>query len=121
MKLVLDQGLPRSAVELLTRAGHEVVHVGDIGMSRATDAEILAFARERGGVVVTLDADFHGLLARDGAIAPSVIRLRVQGMGAAAVCELVLSVIDSCAEPLAGGAAVTANEERARVRLLPIR
>ena len=37
MKLVLDQGLPRSACAILRDLGHEVVHVGDIGMAQAID------------------------------------------------------------------------------------
>jgi len=46
MKLLLDQGLPRSACARLREFGHEVVHVGDVGMSRASDADILASADE---------------------------------------------------------------------------
>jgi predicted nuclease of predicted toxin-antitoxin system len=121
MKLLLDQGLPRSAAALLRAAGHEVDHVGDVGLARAKDAEILERALASGSVVVTLDADFHELLARGAAVAPSVIRLRVQGLSAAALCGVVLAVITSCADPIARGAAVTANEHKARVRLLPIR
>jgi predicted nuclease of predicted toxin-antitoxin system len=121
MKLLLDQGLPRIALALLRAAGHEVNHVGDIGMARAKDAEIVELALANGSVVVTLDADFHELLARDAAVAPSVIRLRVQGLNADALCSVVLAVITSCADPIARGAAVTANEHQAHVRLLPSR
>jgi predicted nuclease of predicted toxin-antitoxin system len=58
MKLLLDQGLPRSAAILLTEAGIDTIHVGDIGLSAAEDAEILKKAQEDGRIVVTLDADF---------------------------------------------------------------
>ena len=63
MNLVLDQGLPRCAARALRALGHEVVHVGDVGMSRALDEEILAYALSHGCTVVTLDADFHALLS----------------------------------------------------------
>ena len=59
MRLVLDQGLPRSAIPRLQEAGIEALHVGDIGLSAADDAEILERARRDGSEVVTLDADFH--------------------------------------------------------------
>jgi predicted nuclease of predicted toxin-antitoxin system len=36
MKLLLDQGLPRTAAELLRTAGVDAIHVGEIGY--ATDA-----------------------------------------------------------------------------------
>jgi predicted nuclease of predicted toxin-antitoxin system len=44
MKLLLDQGLPRSTVSQLSKTRIEAVHVGEIGMAAAEDAEILAFA-----------------------------------------------------------------------------
>ena len=42
------------------------MHVGEIGMSRAADEEIPAFSAARNAVVVTLDADFHTILAVSG-------------------------------------------------------
>lgn len=56
------------------------MHVREIGMSKAADEEILAFSLRRNAVVVTLDADFHAILAISGAQGPSVIRMR--GLGA---------------------------------------
>ena len=56
-------------------------------MSRATDQEILAWAVGENATVVTLDADFHTILAVSGATAPSVIRLRMQGLNAPGVVE----------------------------------
>ncbi len=61
MKLLLDQGLPRSTVRHLAGMGVVAEHVGDLGMARASDTHILDVARERQAVVVTLDADFHAL------------------------------------------------------------
>jgi predicted nuclease of predicted toxin-antitoxin system len=37
--------------------------VGEIGMSQTDDPEILAVSLERNAAVVTLDADFHTILA----------------------------------------------------------
>ncbi|MBI5443518.1 MAG: DUF5615 family PIN-like protein [Deltaproteobacteria bacterium] len=47
MKLMLDQGLPRSAAALLREKGHDAVHVAEIGLAAATDAEILAEAESQ--------------------------------------------------------------------------
>jgi predicted nuclease of predicted toxin-antitoxin system len=82
MRLVLDQGVPRDAAALLRSLGHDCIHVGEIGMSKAADEEILAFSLGRNAVVVTLDADFHAIVAVSGAQGPSVIRMRLQGLGA---------------------------------------
>lgn len=66
MKLLLDQGLPRSTVLHLRSAAVEATHLGDRGLATATDAKILDLARRERSIVVTLDADFHTLLAMSG-------------------------------------------------------
>jgi len=120
MKLLLDQGLPLSAAALLSDAGIDTIHVGEIGMSEAEDAEIIQRAREDGRVVTTLDADFHTLLALDEATSPSVIRIRIERLRAQALTELLLGVISECEEELQQGAAVTVEPSRIRIRRLPL-
>lgn len=44
MELLLDQGLPRSTIGFLADAGVVAVHVGHLGMAKATDAEIMSEA-----------------------------------------------------------------------------
>ncbi len=78
MKYLLDQGLSRSTVKYLLEMGIESEHVGGLGMSTASDAEILEEGRKRHAVVVTLDADFHALLALSDALLPSVVRIRIE-------------------------------------------
>ena len=82
MRLVLDQGVPRDTATRLRDLGPESIHVGEIGMSKSADDEILAWSLGKNAIVVTLDADFHTILAVSGASGPSVIRLRIQGLGA---------------------------------------
>ena len=93
MKLLLDQGLPRSAAALLREQGIDAVHTGEIGLATATDARILDQAQNENRVVVTLDADFHALLALTGASSPSVIRIRIEGLRASALAELLRELL----------------------------
>jgi predicted nuclease of predicted toxin-antitoxin system len=120
MKLLLDQGLPRSTVTQLTKTGIEAVHVGQIGMAAAEDAEILAFAEQHSRVVVTLDADFHTLLTRSGGAGPSVIRIRIEGLRAAGLADLLKDVLEICEEDLGKGAMVSVTDKAVRVRRLPL-
>lgn len=120
MKLLLDQGLPRSTAELLRRSGFDAVHVGEVGYSTAEDASILEMALDEGRVVVTLDADFHALLALSGAIFPSVIRLRIEGLKGKIAATLISEVAERCDEELAKGAVVTVQPGRMRIRFLPL-
>jgi len=107
MKLLLDQGLPRSTVSHLQRVGIESVHVGEIGLAKASDARILDFADQGSWTVVTLDADFHVLLALSGASSPSVIRVRIEGQRAEDLARLLVSVLEICRDDLARGAMVS--------------
>ncbi len=121
MRLLLDQGLPRSTVQHLATAGIEAEHVGDLGMARATDAQILDKALERGAVVATLDADFHALLAASHANAPSVVRIRIEGLKGEQMAALLVQVLTAAEAELEAGAAVSVTTHRIRIRLLPIR
>jgi predicted nuclease of predicted toxin-antitoxin system len=105
--LVLDQGVPRNAAGRLREFGYECTHLGEFGMSTASDEEILDFARGKNAVVVTLDADFHAVLAISGAEAPSVIRIRVQGLHAVEIAECIRSVSTRLESELMAGSLVT--------------
>jgi predicted nuclease of predicted toxin-antitoxin system len=120
MKLLLDQGLPRSAAVLLREAGIDTVHVGEIGYSNAEDLSILEKGREDGRVVVTLDADFHAILALSGATSPSVIRIRMEGLRGEKAARLIQLLITHCGEDLKRGAVATVQVGRIRIRELPL-
>ncbi|MFO0840907.1 MAG: DUF5615 family PIN-like protein [Gemmataceae bacterium] len=120
MKLLLDQGLPRSAAQHLRDAGHDVKHVGEIGLAHATDATILDAACTDHRWIVTLDADFHLLLAKANASTPSVIRIRQEGLKGAEVAALVHEVVVRCGGELARGALVSVIPPYIRVKLLPL-
>lgn len=120
MKLLLDLGLPRSAAGLLREAGVDTLHVGEIGMFEAEDVEIPKRAQDDDRIVVTLDADFHTLLALTEATSPSVIRIRIERLRAQALTDLLLTVIAECLDELAQGAALTIEPRRVRIRRLPL-
>ena len=120
MKLLLDQGLPRSAARLLREAGIDTVHVGEIGYSTADDAMVLQKGRDEERLVVTLDADFHALLALSRATAPSVTRIRVEGLYGQKAADLIQAVLLRCTEDVKQGAVVTVQPRRIRIRRLPL-
>jgi predicted nuclease of predicted toxin-antitoxin system len=120
MKLLLDQGLPRSTVRYLRDDGMIVDHVAEIGLDRAADEDIIAHARSRGQLIVTLDADFHALLVVSGAGAPSTIRIRREGLRGLEVAALIRQVLAKVGHELERGAMVTVTERTIRVRHLPL-
>jgi predicted nuclease of predicted toxin-antitoxin system len=120
MKLLLDQGLARSAATMLRNSGIDAVHIAEIGSITSTDEEILQIAREQGRVVATVDADFHAMLALSGKRSPSVIRIRIEGVRAQWLASLLQLITEQCAEALEHGAVITVTTGKLRVRRLPI-
>jgi predicted nuclease of predicted toxin-antitoxin system len=120
IKILLDQGMPRSAVVHLRDGGWDAMHVYDIGLGRASDTIILERARHDGRIVITLDADFHALLAITHATAPSVIRIRQEGLRGTALAELLLRIWPQIGRQTLQGAMVTITETSIRIRQLPI-
>jgi predicted nuclease of predicted toxin-antitoxin system len=120
MNLLLDQGLPRSTVRHLAAKGIAAEHVGDLGLASAADSLILDVARGRHAAVVTLDADFHALLAATAAVTPSVVRIRIEGLDGERVAAILLQVMAVAGAEVEAGAVVSVTAQRIRVRLLPI-
>lgn len=120
MNILLDQGLPRGAATELRRLGFDVVHTGDIGMATASDDAIMEHARREGRAVITLDADFHALLALSNTASPSVVRVRIEGLRGQQIAALVERVVRMCEGDLTAGAMVTVDEHSVRVRALPL-
>ena len=100
MKLLLDQGVSRKAVGLLQPLGIDAVHVSAYATEEASDEEILDRARTEGRVVVTIDSDFHAILALSNAATPSVIRLCMASLTGQNVASLLATHVTQIADDL---------------------
>ena len=90
-------------------------------MAKASDPDILERGRREGEIVVTLDADFHALLALSNAATPSIIRIRIEGIRGSEIAAIVSRIIIAVCEPdLVAGAMVTVDSHSVRVRRLPL-
>ena len=122
MRFLVDQNLSSDIAAGLRRLGHEADHVEDIGMSRSSDAEIMARALSTGAVVISADTDFGELLARANAALPSLVLLRRQrGRRASDTVALLAANLAAVAESLTSGAVVVLEDDRLRIRPLPFR
>ncbi len=119
-RLFLGQGVPLDAALAFRKLGFQCDHVAEIGTSKADDTAILQWATEHSAVVLTLDADFHALLAVSGASGPSVIRLRIQGMDGPRFVALMASVLARFEDELNSGSLVTVKARKITAHRLPI-
>jgi predicted nuclease of predicted toxin-antitoxin system len=120
MKLLLDQNLSADAAMILRSRGMDAIHARETGLETAEDGAILDWCRTEERVIITLDADFHALLALAGARTPSVVRIRIEGLRDEALAALIGRVIAHAEADLRHGAVVTVTETSIRVRRLPL-
>jgi predicted nuclease of predicted toxin-antitoxin system len=120
MNFLLNMNVHRDMTAPLKQRGHICRHAGDIGMSRATDAEIVAEAKRTGEAIITHDLDYGHLLAFSGERAPSVLILRVRDLRTDEIMSRLDAVWNEIEVPLNEGAIVSLADKSLRIRRLPI-
>lgn len=120
MKFPADAGISSKTVSFLNAAGHDAVHVRQIGLQRASDADIVRRARQEGRVVLTFDLDFGQILALGVADSPSVVIFRLSDETSMSVSWKLEAVITGRRAELEQGALILVEDGRYCMRLLPI-
>jgi predicted nuclease of predicted toxin-antitoxin system len=72
-------------------------------------------------LLFTHDLDFGAILAATEAEGPSVIQIRAQDISPDYAKNLLLNILNKFAKNLLQGALISVDEEKSRVRLLPLR
>lgn len=123
MRFLLDENVSYRVAGPLNAAGHEAVHVNELGLAGADDVAVLDRARGDDRVLVTADHDFVQMLFASGATSPSLILVRdIEGLRSAELAELLLEALQAgMADLLTAGAIASLTLDRVRIRPLPLR
>lgn len=116
MRFLLDADLPRSAAQVIQENRQEVLDVRDIGLGRATDAEIARHARDNGLILTTADFDFADIRSYPPRDYPGILVLALPRVATAGyICSLLDSFLrqSELVESLPGRVAIV---EPGRVR-----
>lgn len=120
MKLLIDMNLSPEWVTLLEHLGWPALHWSTIGDPCATDRAIMDWALANGYIVLTHDLDFSALLASTRLKGPSVIQIRTQDVTPMHLKTIVIEILQEFQTFLEQGALVTIDENKSRVRILPL-
>ncbi|MDQ1307970.1 MAG: hypothetical protein QG671_3804 [Actinomycetota bacterium] len=122
MKFLIDENLSWRVAELLTKAGHDAVHIRDLGAIGAPDTDVMALAIRDDRVIISADTDFGALLAHTRATKPSVILVRaLVDRRPPELAGIIAANLDTIHEHLDTGALAAFTQDDIRVRQLPLR
>jgi predicted nuclease of predicted toxin-antitoxin system len=121
VRFLVDNALSPDVATELTRDGHDAVHVRELGMQAASDAEIFDYAGAEQRVVVSADTDFGTLLADRKQTSPSVILFRHGSQHRPSdQVELIRANLPKLLSALENGSIVVIQPDRIRIRALPL-
>jgi len=120
MRFLVDNSLSPRMATALSRAGHDAIHVRERGLTEATDDVIFDAAASEQRIILAQDTDFGTILAMRGASMPSVILFRCQAKSTERVLALLIANLPTVKDDLDAGAVVVIEDDRIRVRRLPI-
>lgn len=121
MRILADVHIRPATVQHLNSLGHEVIRSSDILPEEAPDREIIERAAAIGRMILTEDLDFTDIIAVSSATQPSLITLRLTDASADCVNRILEYVLPGLEELVTTGIIATVEDERVRIRELPIR
>ena len=120
MRFLVDMPISPRTVSYLRQLGYEAMRADELGMERVKDEQLLQYAAEQDMAIITMDLDFGGLLALSGMTKPSVITFRLRNPDANHINKMSEDMLPRLLNELKAGAIITVEEERVRVRRLPV-
>jgi predicted nuclease of predicted toxin-antitoxin system len=121
MKFLIDNCLSPIVAAGLAQAGYDAIHVRDYHLQSGLDEDIFALAARENRILISADTDFATLLALKKEKQPSVILFRRQTQRRPEQqLSLLLLNLPGLRVDLEAGAIVVFDQDRIRVRSLPI-
>ena len=123
-RYLVDENLSPALATALAQAGHDALHVNQVGLQGTPDQTIMGWAARERRSVITADHDFHEHLLASGSAAPSVVRVSQRGpdalVGTKVQAERLGALLPGLEPYLGNGIAVAVDRARLSITPLPL-
>ena len=120
MRLIADVHISPRTVNFLNTLGHDVISSDSVLPVDAPDEEIVELAARQGRAVLTQDLGFSAIVASSRSAIPSLVSLRLSRPLVDVVNQRLEQVLPTLEDDVAVGVIASVEDERVRIRLLPI-
>ena len=120
MRFLANMCISPKTVEFLRSLGCKVDRASVLGLSRSKDREIIDYAAVNSMVLITMDLDVGRIIALLGRRKPSVILLRLRKPTVENINKKLSYTLHKTMDKLERGIIVVVEEQRIRVRELPL-
>jgi predicted nuclease of predicted toxin-antitoxin system len=120
VKFLADMPISPKTVGYLRSIGHDVYRINERGLPKAKDREIVDIAEDEQRIILTMDLDFPAIIATSRKSTPSAIIFRLSDESHETVNSLLSDILPKVERELLNGAIVIIEDDRYRVRELPV-
>jgi predicted nuclease of predicted toxin-antitoxin system len=120
MKFLIDANIPLELMHLLKKEGFNSRHISLSDKPDMDDFGIIEMARYQDEIILTHDLDFGAILSVTGQTKPYVIIFRMHNINARVILNKLLQNINDIKDILETGAIIIIDNDKTRVRKLPI-
>lgn len=120
MKFLADMPISPKTVQYLKYLGHDIYRISEKGLPKAKDHEIVERAIQEQRIILTTDLDFSAIIAKSQKSTPSAIIFRLSDESNENINSLLKNILPEVEGKILKGAIVMIEDDRYRVRELPI-
>lgn len=120
MKFLADMPISPKTVDYLKSLGHDIYRLSERQLQKAKDYEIVDVAITEKRIILTMDLDFPAIIARSGKTVPSAVIFRMSDESHETINRILGKFLPDIENDLLKGAIVVVEDDRYRVRELPV-
>ena len=120
MKFLCNMNISPKTVSYLRKLGYNSKRLDELNMECASDRAVIDLAYKEGRTIITIDLDYPEIIALGRKSFPSAIIFRLTNPDVDTLNTLLNEYLEKIKKDLKEGAIVIIEDEKVRIRSLPI-